>query len=243
MRRSVTGLLLLLVAASCVGGDAPPTSTLPATPSSTPLESLPEASSVVVALPQVRTRGEVSLEETLLQRRSVREYADAPLTMQEVSQLLWAAQGITAEWGGRTAPSAGALYPLEVYLVVGRVEGLAPGVYKYRPAKHELSGVKDGDVRGELAEAAVGQSCVRDGAVDIVIGAVYQRTTGKYDERGITYVHIEVGHAAQNVCLQATALGLGAVTVGAFYDDRVKEIAGMEDEEVPLYIIPVGRRE
>ena len=182
-----------------------------------------------------------SLEELLRERRSVREYADAPLTQDEVFKLLWAAQGITRPWGGRTAPSAGALYPLELYLVAGNMEGLAPGVYKYEPAEEKLTHIKDGDVRASLAVASLGQDCVREAAIDIVIAAVYERTTGKYGSRGERYVHIEVGHAAQNICLQATALGLGLVTVGAFQDDLVKTIVGMAVDETPLYIIPVGR--
>jgi len=182
-----------------------------------------------------------SLEDLLRQRRSVRDYADAPLTQDEVLKLLWAAQGISRAGGGRTAPSAGALYPLEIYVVAGNVKNLAPGVYKYKPAEDRLTHVKDGDVRAVLAAAALGQGCVREAAIDIVIGAVYERTTGKYGSRGERYVHIEVGHAAQNICLQATALGLGLVTVGAFQDDLVRMIIGMETDETPLYIIPVGR--
>jgi len=197
---------------------------------------------MVVTLPEPRTESEVSLEETLFRRRSIREYADTPLTLPEVSQLLWAAQGETAAWGGRAAPSAGALYPLEVYLVVGLVEGLAPGVYKYSPEGHHLARVREGDVRSELARAAVDQAWVKDGAVDIVIGAVYERTTGKYGDRGIRYVYMEAGHAAQNVCLQATALDLGAVPVGAFFDERVAEIVAIDKGEEPLYIIPLGKR-
>jgi len=182
-----------------------------------------------------------SLEELLRQRRSVRDYADAPLRHDEVFKLLWAAQGITRPWGGRTAPSAGALYPLELYLVAGNVEDLAPGVYKYEPAEEKLIHIKDGDMRAVLAAAALGQDCVREAAIDIVIAAVYERTTGKYGSRGERYVHIEVGHAAQNICLQAPALGLGLVTVGAFQDDLVRMIVGMAADETPLYIIPVGR--
>jgi SagB-type dehydrogenase family enzyme len=192
-------------------------------------------------LPEPRLKSAVSLEETLLQRRSAREYADEALTLEEISQLLWAAQGVTAEWGGRTAPSAGALYPLETYLVVGNVENLAPGVYKYKPERHELVKVKDDDVREELAKASLGQSWVKEGAIDIVIAAVYERTTRKYGDRGVRYVHMEAGHAAQNICLQATALDLGIVTVGAFHDEQVKNILGMARDETPLYVIPVGR--
>lgn len=183
-----------------------------------------------------------SLEELLRQRRSVRDYADAPLTKDEVLKLLWVGQGVTRAWGGRTAPSAGALYPLEVYLVAGNVENLAPGVYKYKPRENELTRVKDEDVRTSLAAAALGQSWVREGAIDIVIAAVYERTTFKYGSRGVTYVHMEAGHAAQNICLQATALGLGLVTVGAFQDELVKMIVGMAADETPLYVIPVGRK-
>jgi len=182
------------------------------------------------------------MEEALVERRSVRDYSTELLSLDEVSQLLWAAQGVTAEWGGRTAPSAGALYPLEVYLVVGRVENLTEGIYKYIPKGHELVKVKDGDVRQQLAVAALGQTCVKDGAVNIVITAVYERTTGKYGERGVRYVHMEAGHAAQNIYLQATALNLGMVTVGAFQDDQVSDILGISQNESPLYVIPVGRK-
>ncbi|MEM3389547.1 MAG: SagB/ThcOx family dehydrogenase, partial [Thermoproteota archaeon] len=157
-------------------------------------------------LPEPRYESEVSVEEALLKRRSVREYARSSLTLQEVSQLLWAAQGVTDPQGLRTAPSAGALYPLEVYLIVGEVESLAPGVYKYVPDGHEIIRVLDGDKRVSLAEAALGQAWVRNAAVDIVIASVYERTTRKYGERGIRYVHLEAGHAAQNICLQAVAL-------------------------------------
>lgn len=182
-----------------------------------------------------------SLEELLRQRRSIRDYTDAPLTKDEVMKLLWAGQGITTAWGFRTAPSAGALYPLELYVVAGNVDNLAPGVYKYEPKENKLTLVKEGDARASLAAASLGQSCVRDGAINIVIAAVYKRTTAKYGSRGERYVHIEVGHAAQNICLQATALDLGLVTIGAFEDTAVAKIIGMSADEVPLYVIPVGR--
>ncbi len=158
-----------------------------------------------------------------------------------MSQLLWAAQGLTAEWGGRTAPSAGALYPLELYLVVGNVSSLTPGVYRYNPREHDLVKTRDEDRRGSLAQAALGQAWVQRGAIDIVIAAVYERTTRKYGEKGIRYVHMEAGHAAQNLYLQATAMDLGMVTVGAFYEERVREILGLPNNQEPLYIVPVGR--
>ena len=207
-----------------------------------PLPSSPPAHVTAFRLPEPRLTSEVSVEETLLKRRSVREYAELPLIVGDISQLLWSAQGITTQWGGRAAPSAGALYPLEVYLVVGCVDKLAAGVYKYRPESHELVKVRDDDVRGELAKSALGQTWVKEGAIDIVIAAVYERTTKKYGDRGVRYVHMEAGHAAQNIYLQAAALNLGMVTVGAFDDDRVKEILGMAGDEVPLYVIPVGKK-
>ncbi|MBC8274327.1 MAG: SagB/ThcOx family dehydrogenase [Chloroflexi bacterium] len=182
-----------------------------------------------------------SLEELLQQRRSIRQYSDVPLTRDEVMKLLWAGQGVTSDRGFRTAPSAGALYPLEMYLVAGNVDNLAPGIYKYNPAKDELTIVKEGDVRASLAAASLGQGSVADGAIDIVMAAVYERTKIKYGSRGERYVHIEVGHAAQNICLQATALGLGLVTVGAFDDAEVAKIVGMSQDESPLYVMPVGR--
>jgi len=195
-----------------------------------------------LTLLEPRLRSEISVEEALLKRRSVREYGNAPLTLEEVSQLLWAAQGITSEWGGRTAPSAGALYPLEVYIAAGNVENLSTGVYKYNPERHELIKVRDDDVREELAEAALSQVWVKEGAIDIVIAAIYGRTTKKYGDRGVRYVHMEAGHAAQNIYLQAATLDLGMVTVGAFHDDWVKEIMSMPEDEIPLYLIPVGRK-
>ena len=195
-------------------------------------------------LPKPELEGTVSVEEALQGRRSVRRYKDDPLTLAEVSQLLWAAQGITDEARGyRTAPSAGALYPLEVTLVVGTVTGLDPGVYKYDPREHELEKLDDGDKRAALADAALGQGSVRTGAVDIVFTAIYERVTGKYRERGVRYTHMEAGHAAQNVYLQAESLGLGTVVIGAFDDDAVAKVVGTtDDRERPLYIMPVGRK-
>jgi SagB-type dehydrogenase family enzyme len=200
----------------------------------------PEQESAI-ELPEPRHDSAISIEQSLLQRRSIRSYTEEAVTLQEVSQLLWAAQGITDPRGFRTAPSAGALYPLEVYIVAGNVENVTTAVYKYVPDKHALVRVTDGDKRAELADAALSQRFLKEAAVVLVITAVYDRTTVKYGDRGIRYVHIEVGHAAQNVCLQATALGLGVVPVGAFHDEQVGSLLNLPKEEVPLYIIPVGR--
>ncbi|MBZ5611271.1 MAG: SagB/ThcOx family dehydrogenase [Acidobacteriia bacterium] len=195
-----------------------------------------------IALPQPRTKGETSLEHCLLNRRSVRSYRDVPLLLDAVGQLLWAAQGVTAEGHLRTAPSAGALYPLEVYLVAGNVDGVSPGLYHYRPERHELLLVKPGDLRQELARATFEQDCVQSAAATILFAAVYARTGGKYGQRATRYVHMEAGHAAQNVCLQAAALGLGTVTVGAFQDDEVKRVAELPESHEPVYLMPVGRK-
>lgn len=207
----------------------------------TPIRTEESSQVMDIVLPEPRLKGAVSLEEALQKRRSVREYSNEPLDITEITQLLWAAQGVTSEWGGRTAPSAGATYPLEIYVVAGNVNGLKLGVYHYIPSVHRLSGIREGDIRRELSEAALNQSWVASAPVSIVIAAVYERTTQRYGDRGIIYVHMEVGHAAQNVCLQAVALGLGAVPVGAFEDEKVKGIIRMTGKEAPLYIIPVGK--
>ncbi len=195
-----------------------------------------------IRLPAPRYDSDISVEKTLRERRSIREYKDAPLTLSEISQLLWAAQGVTDPMGLRTAPSAGALYPLEVYLVAGNVQNLPKGIYQYITHGHELLRTAEGDKRSELAYAALDQPSVQEAGAVVVFSAVYRRTTSKYGERGIRYVHMEVGHAAQNVCLQAVALNLGTVVTGAFYDEKVKKVLQLADKEEPLSLIAVGRR-
>lgn len=195
----------------------------------------------IITLPEPNCDGEISIENAILNRRSIRDYLNEPLTLTDVSHLLWAAQGITESGGYRAAPSGGALYPLEVYLVAGNVMNLLKGIYRYRPLGHEMIKVADGDIRNELASAALEQGCVRRGAVSIVVSAVYERMTRKYGQRGVQYVHMEVGHAAQNIYLQAISLNLGTVVVGAFYDDEVKTVLKMPEEEHPLCIMPIGR--
>ena len=209
-----------------------------------PVRKEPHAGNVVgdtIILPEPRNSGGISVEEALLERRSIRNYKNEALTLAEISQLLWAAQGITHPGGYRTAPSAGALYPLEIYVVAVNVEGLQAGIYKYRPQGHELKKVAEGDVQAELCAAALDQECIEDGAAVLVFAAVYERTTRKYGERGEQYVHMEVGHAAQNVYLQAVSQGLGTVVVGAFDDGGVEKLLQMQDDERALCIMPVGR--
>jgi SagB-type dehydrogenase family enzyme len=191
-------------------------------------------------LPEPRLSGKISVEEALSKRRSVRDYSQDSLSIEEISQLLWSAQGITVKWGGRTAPSAGALYPLEIYVVAGEVKGLKPGLYHYDPEKHVLTKKVDGDLREKLTQASLDQDEITKAPATFVITAVYERTMKKYEERGIQYVHMEVGAAAENIYLQAEALNLGTVFMGAFDDDKVKK--ALEIKEEPLAIMPVGKK-
>ena len=195
-----------------------------------------------ISLTPVDSRGALSVEEAIQRRRSVREYGRRALALEDVSQLLWAAQGITGRGDLRTAPSAGALYPLELYVVAGKVEGLSAGVYRYRPKTHELAPVTSGDLRRSLASAALDQDWVRRAPAVLVIACVYERITGKYGQRGRRYASMEVGHASQNVYLQAAARGLGTVFVGAFEDEEVKEALGLPPDHEPLGLMPVGHK-
>jgi SagB-type dehydrogenase family enzyme len=194
----------------------------------------------VMKLPEPKLKSPVSVEQALLGRRSVRDYGKDSLSVEQISQLLWAAQGITADWEGRTAPSAGALYPLEIYLVAGAVKGLEPGLYHYDPKSHTISRKKAGDLREKVTQASLNQDEISRAPATFIIAAVYERTTGKYGERGIRYVHMEVGSAGENIYLQAESLGLGTVFIGAFEDEQVKGVLGIDGE--PLGIMPVGKK-
>ena len=188
----------------------------------------------IVELPEPQLRGEQSLEQTLASRRSIREFTDKPLTDAEISQLLWAAQGVTDPAGLRAAPSAGALYPLEMYFA------RSSGHYHFDPARHQLTQRHDQDLRRAIHRAALSQDALIEAPAVFVITAVYARTRAKYDDRADRYVHMEAGHAAQNLLLQAVALDLGGVPIGAFNDDRLSEILGLPNHEAPLYLIPIG---
>ena len=227
-------LLIGLISLNLVLIDcAPQISSLVTTPSPTPGKT-------IIALPAPEFDGSTSVEQALLERRSVREYRDEPLSLPEIGQLLWAAQGITSPSGKRTAPSEGALYPLELYLVAGDVEGLQVGVYKYIPHDHALKEITTGDKRSDLTNAALKQESILKAPAVIVLSAVYERTRVKYGDRGDRYVHMEIGFAAQNIYLQAESLELGTVFIGAFYDESVKKILGIPEEEQPLGIMPLG---
>jgi len=204
---------------------------------------LTEIQSGAIKLPAPTTIGVMSVEEAIWRRRSKREYLDKPLEAAQLSQLLWASQGITeSRWGLRAAPSAGATYPLEVYVVVGErgVKGLGAGIYRYRPKDHTIVLVASGDSRSELSAASLDQPWVAKAPIVIVIAAVYERTTRVYGSRGIRYVDMEAGHVGQNIYLIATSMGLGAVVVGAFHDERIQQVLRLPKDEAPLYVIPVG---
>lgn len=200
-----------------------------------------EENKKLMKLPEPETTGKMSVEQAIVQRRSMREYGGS-LTLADVVQLLWSAQGKTHADGYRAAPSAGALYPLELYLVVGEVDDLAVGVYRYLPAGHKLVLHAPNDVREELAAAAHGQSWLETAPAVLVFTAVYERTMQRYGERGRRYVHIDTGHAAQNVYLQAEARGLGTLIMGAFDDGRVQTVLNLPVDHRPLGLMPVGRR-
>ena len=197
----------------------------------------------VVKLPMPEVDGAFPLAAALKRRRTIRGFADRPVTMQQLAQLLWAAQGITGQDGfKRAAPSAGALYPMDVYAVVGAqsVPGLPAGVYHYTPARHALSRVLEGDMRNPLARAALSQGWMAGAAVNFVITAEYDRITGKYGRRGVRYAMIEAGHIGQNIFLQAEALQLGAGIVGAFDDGTLSRTLGLPARHEPLLVMPVG---
>jgi SagB-type dehydrogenase family enzyme len=183
------------------------------------------------------------VERAIKERRTVRAFLPDSLSIVQLSQLLWAAQGTTdTRRGLRAAPSAGALYPLDIYVVVGKggVEALAAGVYRYRPANHSLEVVDKEDRRKDVAHAALTQMWIATAPVIFVITAEYGRITSKYGERGVRYAHIEVGHVGQNIFLQAGALKLVAGIVGAFRDASLADAIGAPKGQEPLIIIPVG---
>lgn len=197
----------------------------------------------VINLPQPSFKSQTSVEEALLKRRSVREFKKQPVTLREISQLLWAAQGVTEKTKGlRTAPSAGALYPLEIYLVASYIDWLPAGIYKYQPDGHLLLKVKEGNYQEDLYKASLRQEAAKEAPAVFVFSAVYERTTQKYGQRGRRYVEIEVGHAAQNIYLQTVSLNLGTVAIGAFDDEEIKKIIDLPKEEDPLYMLVIGKK-
>jgi len=200
-------------------------------------------------LPSPKTAGSVSVEEALANRRSHRHFLSRELSAEQLSQILWAVYGITKPMpdrpllrgGLRTTPSAGALYPLEIYVAVGNVTGVEAGVYQYHSREHKIIKTIDKDIREELSAAALGQAMIRDAPITVVYCAVFHRMTQKYGERGRErYVCIDLGHSAQNMYLQAEALRMGTCAIGAFKDGKVSELLQLPTEEEPLYLMPAG---
>jgi SagB-type dehydrogenase family enzyme len=223
MKQFLAGMMMMLASFQAPGGERYP------------------GQAPAIDLPDPQRTGSMSVEQALQQRRSVRSYAPEPLSLQEISQLLWAAQGLTAPARGfRTTPSAGATFPLEIDLLVTGVDRLEDGVYRYRVQDHALERRIAEDLRRDLHAAAHRQSAILDAPVVMVISGVVSRTVRRYGGRAQRYMHMEAGHAAQNVYLQGTALGIGTVVVGAFVDDRVADVLRLSPNEQPLYLMPLG---
>ncbi len=197
-------------------------------------------------LPAPKLKGKLSLEEAIKRRRTVRSFADTPLTLEMLSQLLWAAQGITDDVRRfkRAAPSAGATYPIEIFVACGKnsVKRLGAGIWRYIPAEHALTRVRPGDQRAALARHSLRQMWAAEAPVTFVIVCNYARTTGKYRERGVKYVHYEAGNVSQNIFLQCESLGLSAGIIGAFHDDDMSASLGLPKELEPLLSMPIGHR-
>ena len=200
-------------------------------------------------LPSPLTTGKVSVEQALQNRRSQRNYVDQAISAEQLGQLLWSAYGLTkpmpdrpALRGGlRTAASAGALYPFEIYVAVGNVKGIEAGLYKYISEEHKIVRLIDKDIREELCAAALGQKMVKEAPATIAYSAIYERMTKKYGDRGRDrYVCMDLGHSAQNVYLQAEAMNLGTCAIGAFIDEKMAEVLQLTAEEEPLYLMPIG---
>jgi SagB-type dehydrogenase family enzyme len=201
----------------------------------------------MISLPEPRMENGPSLWQVLRKRRSIRDYIREPLSKPELSTLLWATQGITeiapSPWF-RTAPSAGALHPIDTYLMVNRVEGLEPGIYFLRLADFALGMKKQGDFSGQIAEAALGQDVFRTAAVIFIWVAVIHRSSQKYRQRAYRYIYLDCGHICQNLYLAATAMSLGCCGIGAFFDDEVNEVVGVDgQEETAIYLATVGKKE
>ena len=229
----LTCFVLLAAAAGCGGNSAE---------SPAPEEQeVASSSGVQINLPEPRRQGDISVEEALDSRESSRRYGEAALGLSDIGQLLWSAGGLGVDavsGATRTAPSAGGIYPIELYLVTGETEGLEAGVYLYDALSHSLTTISSGDVREELADAALSQGFISQAPVSIVMTADYGSSTGRYGNRGERYAHMDAACASENVALQAEAMGLGTVVVGAFSDDAVADI--INTEGIPLIIMPIG---
>ena len=197
----------------------------------------------IVSLPKPDLTGSMSLEKAISNRRSIRNYSDEPLSLNHLSQLLWAAQGISSALRHyRTAPSAGAIYPFELFIAVKNVRSLPAGIYKYSTKEHQIEMLSVGNITKELSAAALGQNMIEDAALTFVFAARFPKITARYGERGIRYANIEAGHISQNVYLQAETLNLGTVAIGAFDYEVVSKVLNLPKNLSPLYIMPVGAK-
>ena len=239
-KNSLFWLIFLVVFSSCNSNKNEENNTV-----LTKTEDLP----LTYILPSPKIDGSISVEKALANRRSHRRFQDRELSAAQLSQILWAAYGVTAPNSGhsflrgglRTAPSAGALYPFEIYVAIGKVEGIAPGVYQYVSQEHKLIMTIDKDIRAELCDAALGQDMVREAPATVVYSAIFSRMTNKYGERGRErYVCMDLGHSAQNIYLQAEALHLGTCAIGAFIDSKISQVLQLPEIEEPLYLMPIG---
>jgi SagB-type dehydrogenase family enzyme len=194
----------------------------------------------IITLSKPILDSKISIEKALNTRRSIRNYKKSPLSLEQISQLLWAAQGITNSQGLRTAPSAGALYPLEIYLVSNNVSNLDPGVYSYKNNSHTLKKISQENKISDLSGACLNQECVKNCSAAIVICVIYERTTQKYGPRGKDYALIEVGCASQNIHLQAVSLNIGTVYVGGFEEHKVTQVIQAKNNEHPWCVMPLG---
>lgn len=203
-----------------------------------------------IILPPARIKGSVSVEEALNIRRSVRSYKQEALSLEEVSQLLWSAYGVTKavavdrlRGGLKTAPSAGATYPLELYIYIHNVNGLEQGFYHFIPQGHKLGLLKKGNFANDLAKVCLSQTFIAEAPVSIIYSAVEERTVSVYGKRGKErYIPMDLGHSAENVYLQAEAMNMGTCAIGAFSDFDLKKLVGMSRIELPLYVMPVGKK-
>lgn len=195
---------------------------------------------MVISLPEPATKGNVSVEESLLKRRSIREFRRGPLEIAEAGQILWAAYGITSEEGFHTAPSAGALFPLKIYLAADQVKGLDKGIYRYEPVNHSLVSIHEGSSCRRLADSTFSQEYIAEAPATLIISADYKGPRDKYGDQGPKFTWMDLGHLGQNVHLQAVALELGTVAVAAVRPGEVEKFLGLRDEEV-LYLMPLGR--
>ncbi|NBD34463.1 MAG: SagB/ThcOx family dehydrogenase [Chloroflexi bacterium] len=227
MNRKLWFVLVALLLSVGGGACRTPTSNAPAA------EASPAPGDL--ELPAPRLDGDVALEAAIAERRSVRSFTSTPLTLEEIGQLLWAAQGITdPQQGFRAAPSAGARYPLELYVI------LPEGVYWYRPEGHDLTRLSAEDMREAAWDAGLRQDALREAPAIFLFTAVYERTAERYGDRAERYIHMEIGHAAQNLALQAVAMDLGCVPIGAMHDEQLQSALNLPEDHAPLYLMPVG---